>query len=248
MISDVFRLFDILSNTFPGLSIEELLGYCVAEFFTPWQAPNINYLIFKIPSVLEIPGKEIISFDFSNDEENWRLKDEFGWETKGFVWDENEGYLKKGSLKISSNASGFSTARFSSLPIPIKPSKYYTFSGWIKNSEKLGSVSKDGFLRMDFYKDKADAQAGQNRVAVALSVRVSAASNWIKKQAAAVSPKNAHYVTISFQRENISSGFSSFLDDVILFESDVLPEENFPEVPYIKPKVSERELYPNSII
>jgi len=239
---------DFISNTFPGLAIEELLNYCVAEFFKPWQAVNVNYLIFKIPSKLDIPGKKIIAFDFSNNEENWRVKDRFGVETRGFVWDENEGHSNKGSLKISQGASGFSTVRFSSPPIPIKPGKYYTLSAWIKNSDKLNSRSRDGFLRMEFFTDRADAQISQNRLGVALSARVSESNTWVKKQATAVSPEDANYVVLSFQREDFSLGFDSNLDDVALFESDVLPKENFPNIPYIKPKISEKELYPISIL
>lgn len=239
---------EFLANTFPGLAVEELLGYCVGEFFTPWQAPNINYLVFKIPLNLDTPGKKIIAFDFSNNEENWRVKGKFGKETKGFIWDENEGYSAKGSLKISQEASGFSTAHFSSPPILIKPSKYYTLSSWIKNNVNPDNRNRDGFLRMEFFKDRADAQIGQNRLGVALSARVSESNIWIKKQATAVSPEGANYVILSFQKDNLSAGFDSNLDDAVLFESDILPKENFPEIPYIKPKISEKELYPISIL
>lgn len=240
--------YEFFSNTFYGLVLEEWLNYSVEEFFKPWQAYDLNYLVFKIPSILENSGKKLITFDFNEKDENWLVKDKFGQETKGFVWNKNEGHFKKGSLEIGSNANGFSTARFSSLPIPVKPGEYYTFSGWIKNSDNLDSRNRDGFLRMDFYRDKADAQISKNRLKIALSGRVFGATEWVKKQATAVSPKEASYVVLSFQRNNLSSGFSSFLDDIILFESNVLPKENFPEIPYIKTKISEEELYPNSIL
>lgn len=240
--------YEILANTFPGLAIEELLNYSVAEFFTPWQAPNINYLVFKIPASLNTPEEKIISFDFSKNEDNWPVKDTFGTEAKGFIWDENEGHFGRGSLKIKEGMGGFSTTRFSSPPIQIQPAKYYVLSGWIKNSKNPGNISKDGFLRLDFYENIVDAQAGQNRLGVAISARVLENDSWIKKQATAISPQKANYITLSFQRESFSSGFDSNLDDVALLESDIAPEENFPNVPYIKPKISETELYPNSII
>ena len=240
--------YEYLANTFPGLALEEWLDFTVGEFFKPWQTNDLNYLVFKIPSPLDNPGKKIVAFNFAENEEGWRVKGTLGQKIIGFIWDENEGYSGKGSLKIDQGASGFSTAHFSSPPIPIKPGKYYIFSGWIKNSDKLNSRNRDGFLRMEFFKDRADAQISKDRLKVALSARVFGTTEWVEKKAEAVAPEGAHFVVLSFQRNNLSSGFSSWLDEVALFESDTLPPQNFPNIPYIKPKISEKELYPISIL
>lgn len=240
--------FEFLANNFSGLALEEWLDYTVVEFFKPWQSHDFNYLVLKIPAFLQNRGREVASFNFNSDDEDWWPKGLFGQKTEGFIWNENEGRLRRGSLEIGEKAKGFSTAHFASTPIGIKPGQYYTFSAWLKNSQVVPSNQRDGFLRMDFYQDRADAQIGKNRLRIALSSRVFNTSDWIKKEASAIAPAGANYVVLSFQRENLSSGMATWLDEAALFESETLPQETFPELPYIKPTIPKEVLYPNSII
>jgi len=241
--------YEVITNTYSGLVLEEWLNFTVGEVFNPWQAYDFNYLVFKISPVSISLGNKAAGFNFDKNDDDWQVKDILNQKTENFVWSEVEGRTKKGSLEISQETKNFPVTYFASLPLSVKAGKHYTFSAWIKNSLELElKGNQDGFLRMDFYKNKEDAQEGRNRLGVAVSGRVSGKSRWVEKQASGVAPLGAKYVILGFQRNKLTSNFSSWLDDASLFESDVLPQENFPQVPYIQPKTPKEVLYPNSIL
>jgi len=240
---------EILANSFEGLMIKELLPYTVAEVYKPWQAAEENnYLLFKIPQQSRNLGGQIASFTFDKEEEIWEVKGNFGHQILGFSWNSVEGYPKKGSLEIQGGRGDFQTTRFSSPPIPIESGKYYTVVGWIKNSKELQQEDQDGFLRLDFYRSLEEAKSEKVRMKVALSSRVWGKSNWVKKEVGTDAPPEAKFLTVSFQRSEPALDFSSYLDEVIVYESDKIPEEKFKELPYIKSTIPEDLLYPNSIL
>ena len=143
------------------------------------------------------------------------------------------------------------SSRFGSPPIPIQAGKVYTVQGWIKNSPPLAPHydSKDGFLRMDFYKGDNNEDLEKFGVGVALSGRADVTTNgeWIKVQGSMLAPKDAKYLTISFQAKDINYYFL-YLDDVELYESDEIPEEPYINIPYIKSTIPKESVYFNSFL
>ena len=73
-------------------------------------------------------------------------------------------------------------------------------------------------------------------------------------------PDNSRYLTVSFQRrdpwrfagnsfkKNQAVNFSSYLDDVEVFETNKLPEEPFKELPYIKSTIPLESIYYDSFL
>lgn len=239
--------FDYITSSFYGLSIKELLQYTVGEIYKPWQAARAgNYLIFKIPPKPQEIGKRIALFNFGDQNQMWLTRSTFGFEAPKFLWDGKEGKTRTGALAIMVGY-GTNTARLSSLPISIKPGKLYTVRGWIKNSPAQNEEVRDGFLRIDFYKDKGESELESGGLAVAVSPRAVVTEEWLKEETSLVAPAEANFLTVSFQRED-SRDFSSYLDDVEVFESDVLPEEPFPKLPYIKPSIPLESIFDNSFL
>lgn len=240
---------EILANSYRGLMVRELLPYTVTEVYKSWQAAGeINYLLVKIPLRFSGRGKKIASFNFDKDEEGWQVKGDFDQKTTSFLWNADKGYLKSGSLEIDGGGNDLISARFTSPPIKVNPNKYYWAEAKIKNAVSLKQENRNAFLRLDFYNSLEDNSTEKISLKVALSERVWGEIGWQGKKVGTSSPNDANYLTISFQRSDLSPAFSSFFDKVILYESDEISKETFPELPYIKATIPSNLLYPNSIL
>ena len=246
--------FNYVKNGFYGLTITELLNYAVFETYKPWQASHSpNYVVFKIPQKTKELGKRIIYFGFDNNKEEWKVRSTYGFKLITIGWDTNTGKAAKGALKVvrainKSVISGFGggiTARISSPAISITEGKLYTARALVLNTPKGLLEERDGFLRIDFYREKNEQRLEEVGEAVAISERAFSTGKWEEVRASILAPKGAKYLTISFQRKDLFS-FSSYIDDIELFETKLIPKEQFKEVPYIKPTIPLESMYYNS--
>lgn len=237
----------LLDNSYNGIAMLEFLQYSVFEVYKPWQAPELNYFISKIPQKLDNPGKQIYSFNFNEDEEGWYGVDtDNNRKTKGFYWDGKGGNTREGSLVYGEGVNVHQPTRYSSRLIPIRPGKVYTAVGFIKTEDELPKArQRDGFLRLDFYEDSDLTKVGRGGINKSVSGRVYGTTNWVKKQTSMKAPDKANFLTISLQKDFY--GGRVWVDDVKIYESDRMPE-NFPEVPLIKSTIPKEVLYPNSIL
>lgn len=243
--------FDYLENSFYGLAVKELMQYTVFEAYKPWQAQETsNYIVFKIPSKSRVIGNKIKDFTF-NVKDLWKLRGNFGHGSISLEWIENEGKDNKGAIKLIKNAGVMMSSRFGSPPISIQAGKMYTIQGWIKNSPPLADYydARDGFLRMDFYKGDSAEELERIGAGVAISGRADVTTNgkWIKVQASMPAPKDARYLTISFQAKD-ANYYSLYLDDVELYETDEIPNEPYKNIPYIKSTIPKDSIYFNSFL
>lgn len=238
--------FDYIQNGFFGLSQKELMQYTVYEIYKPWQAQDQrNYLVFKIPEKPRGLGEKIIMFTFDKREEGWKPINLFNFPPLVAGWTKDEGKSSLGALFITSGGDG--TQRLTSLPIKIKPGHLYTVKGSLKSKIISASKERDGFLRIDFYKNKDEADKGSLGESVAISSRAYKTGGWEEEQASLVAPKDAQYLTISFQRATFTDG-PIYMDDVELFESAIEPDEPFPLLPYINPTIPLESIYYNSFL
>lgn len=231
--------YEILDNSYNGIALEEFMQNLVFEIYKPWQAPDINYFVVKIPNNQIDLGKEIYYFGFDNGDEGWRTTDIYGNKSiKGLYWDGDLGNTQKGSL-VHKGELKISGTRYTSKLIPVRRGKVYTAVGFLKTEDNLLKArQRDGFLRLDFYEDK-------NLIARSVSGRVYGTTNWIQKQTSAIAPYNANFLTVSFQKDFY--GGRVWADDIKIYESDKMPK-NYPEVPYIQSTIPKEVLYPNSIL
>ncbi|MDO8657845.1 MAG: glycosyltransferase family 39 protein [Candidatus Levybacteria bacterium] len=240
--------FDYIQSSFFGLSLKELMQYTVKEIYKPWQAADeTNYLVFKIPLQPKDLGVQKAYFDFNDKDAMWKIKGTFGQGKPTVTWVNTEGKSMPGSIEFQSG-TGEETARVSSEFIQITQGKLYTVGGWIKNSPVLKEGQIESFIRIDFYKEKNDSSLGELGEAVAISKRAPVSGEWEKVQTSLVAPISTKYMTVSFQRFNMHSDITSFLDDVIVYESNGLLGEKFINPPYIKTKIPLESIYPNSFL
>lgn len=236
--------FDFIENDFYGLTIKELSNYTVFEAYKPWQAHHDNnYLVYKIPKKPLDLGKKIAGFSFDIQEDAWEVKGTFEGESPIRVfWSSDEGYNNKGAIIATSSGV---RSRIASKAIPVKPGKLYSATGFIKTF-RLVEGERDGFLRIDFYKDKKESTIKQIGIDVAISKRASASGEWEEVQVSMKAPKDAGFMTVSFQFKD--AYFTSVLDDIKIYESEKIPEEPFKEVPIITPTIPIESIYYNSFI
>ena len=252
--------FDYLQNGFHGLSLKELINYTVYEVYKPWQSYGAsNYLVFKIPNKPKEVGKRVAYFDFASMDEAWKIRGIFDFVPISAEWTDDDGKNKKGAMVINKGA-GVPTSRLSSSPIPIKPLMFYTVRGFIKNSPEDAKAENEGFLRIDFHKDSNETAINNLGISVALSKRAPVNGEWTQVEVSMLAPDNSRYLTVSFQRrdpwrfsgnsfkENQAVNFSSYLDEVEVFETNKLPEEPFKEIPYIKSTIPLESIYYDSFL
>lgn len=257
--------FDYIQNSFYGLTIKELSNYTISETYKPWQAQyNPNYIVFKIPKKPKDLGRKIAQFGFDKDDEKWKIRGLYGFEPLKMERSKSDGIDASGALKIEplshkrtviasgkkttiTEYGGSTDSRISSPAIAIDGDTLYTVRAFILNTPKGPSEERDGFIRLDFYKEKNDQRLEEAGDVVAISQRAFASGEWEEVQVSMRSPKNAKFITISVQRKQIHP-FASFVDDIQLYESQIIPEEQFKEIPYIKPTIPLESLYYNSFL
>lgn len=222
--------FHALRESYYGLAIQEFLRYTIYEIYKPWQAPDNNYLVIKIPKKPSTLGKKMQTYYFDNNLEGWQF-DEAKWNRK-------DGHEELGSLELAGK-------RVISPFISITPGKLYIVEGFAKPSEEIKSNLRDGFFRVDFYEKNDTSLLDHGGMYPSVSGRVFGSSQWMKERVVVQAPPGANFLTISFQRENLDLHY--WIDDVVLYESDEMLYDRFPDLPYIKPTIPQTTLFPSSI-
>lgn len=244
-----------LRNSYHSLAISEYKNYLVYENYKPWQSPDNNYLVMKIPKKPQDYGKKITSFSFNGGIEGWRYYD-FDKELldSSITYNNKLGYITKGSLEFSRTHNTHDLSRAISPFIPIKSGKLYTVEGFIKPKKSIESWFRDGFLRLDFYTINDLRLIKEGGITSAVSGRIFGPADWMKKRIITVAPKDAKYMTISFQFTTLNLQVTNpsldniyLLDDVNIYESDKKLEEKFKEIPYIKSTTPDEVFFPKSI-
>lgn len=239
--------YALLDNSYNGIAMQEFLQYAVFEVYKPWQAPENNYFIIKIPPKLDNFGREIYSFNFDKSSDGFFAIDIYNnKKIEGFSWDKDFGNAGKGSLVYKGGLNMQKMTRYSSKLMPIKPGKVYTVLGFIKTDDALLDYrGRDGFIRLDFYEDSDPRKIGVGSIGKSVSARAYETTSWLERQFTMRAPKNANFLTVSLQKDFY--GGRLWLDDIKIYESEKLPE-NFSKIPLIRSGITKELLYPNSIL
>lgn len=183
-----------LDMSFDSLALKELSRHTIFSCFKPWQALDDNYTVIKIPK--RSPTGIL------------QLLQKFNKETV---------VRELGSpLPVSKRTmiSGL---------IPIKEGKKYIVRGVIHSDKALPKEHKDGFLRVDFYERKDSYSINTRGVKTTISSRFFGEAGSMEKEVAALAPKGALFMTISFQVEDYKANFS--LRDVSLYVAEQKPTD-----------------------
>lgn len=235
--------YDKLKASYYGLALSEFKNYTVYEVYKPWQSPDNNYLVLKIPERPKNKGTLIKEFNFDKDLENWKYYDfSFNKGKSDMLWNNQNGKTKEGSIELNAINGNGENSRFSSPFIKIKPGQTYSIEGYIK-PEKILSNQRDGFLRIDFFENSNYVRS--QSLFTAISGRVYG-NDWIKKEVAAKAPKNANYLTVGVQRSNVNPMFHYFVDDLKVYETSDM-EEKLKTIPYITTRIPDNVIFANSV-
>lgn len=239
---------DVFDNSLTGLVFKQLSHYSVKQCFKPWQVPEHNFLIVKVPVKKEPADLDLVKF-YSFDEKKGELPT--GWQVRtvrptvveGFSWESGKVCQKGGCLKAAAGSSPpFQPVRFVSEAIPIKPGKKYLVEAWIKAEKNLESQERDGFLRIDFYPDEKLIN-GERGIIAAVSARVWGDKSWQEKSVEEVAPGGAKFMRISLQHQASNCGF--FFDEIKLYETTATEEE---KKAANRPEIDSAHAYPETIL
>lgn len=236
----------ISQNMYAAKVAKELASWSVAAFIKPWQAPDQNYFIVKVPKKLEIQKKKIIkifSFDIKDSLCSWFLIRGSSKQVENINFDLAIGHLEKGAVRIDKSVAYPSIVRVVSPIIPLTEGKAYELTGWIKLEDILNEREKDGYLMIDFYEDDPkDISLTTRSFSSSLSSRVFGTTAWTEKKITVIAPQNAKFMTISLAiyEPNITT---IWFDDITLAES----EDNF-EDPRTQPPHLNYYKIPQNII
>jgi hypothetical protein len=234
----------ILTNSILGVSIKELSSWSVASFVKPWQAPEMNIMLIKIPKEPQATKAEMIfSANFNSVEElnRWSLIDGDITSHGLIKYSPNIG-RDSGSLQISGGRRRVGVIKAMSPLIQIKENHAYIIEGWVKLEKALEKEQRDGVLRADFFNSqpkKIDLFTRSDYQAI--SSRVYGNENWILKKMVVVPPVGSLYLSVGFQA---NEGMGYWLDDVKVFESKEEYKDPRTQSPYINYSIPDDVLFP----
>lgn len=175
-----------------------------------------EFYFYKLPELLP-ESKNLQSgfyFDSESDIRYWRTQFyELGSQQAKVFHNANEGYTKKGSLEYKWESVSYTAPRVVSKLITVKPGKIYTLSAWIKSNNTLLEDQRDGFLRLDLYRNNKESLDLPGAV-IAITSRTYGEPGWRKVQVSAKVPKDMHFATVSFQITGTKGTGSFYIDDL----------------------------------
>lgn len=242
---------NILYSTFPIASAKELLSNRIHEITKTPLVPETNFYITRIPKQSEFKGIKILSEDF-NKSTNWKLNNPDGKmipNTKQIFDKKCGGCIQIGQIKPTDSSdayllsSGVSRSfAVKSEPIPISEFYEYKVSADVWNHTKIEKNQRDGFIKIELYKNKMTAETDKSGDLVFLSERYFFNSKEeVNLQKRFFVPEGYSYATISFQVDRNRNG--DFYFDNLSIEKSVDKNLNleklkeFPEEIFFKDSI-----------
>ena len=238
---------DLLRNTDMAVAAREVGSFSIAEFVKPWQAPDMNIIIIKVPPKTKIQNKVLqsnFSFNTENDLSGWTLIDGDEGKASRIYFDPETGKSSTGSLKFKSGARYFPIIRAVSAIFPVEQSKAIILEGWIRSGSLLDKKSRDGVLRIDFYEsDPGQVNLRTKSLASNVSPRFFGSADWTKLELTAIPPKKAKFMTVGVQ---VNGNTDFWFDDISLYHSVENIEDPRTEPPFIDYQIPDDILFPYS--
>lgn len=198
----------------------------VKKFVKPHMCYDNKLYIFQIPEKLPEVSRQVKSFSFSNesDFQDWALKDSNNLKQVQLKFSGDEGYTEKGSLYYQHSRLPLASFTLSHLLfyspsvyspfIEAVPNAIYTVTGWVRTTQESLLKAPDGFLRLDFYKQK-----NTKPLTVFLTPRASK-DGWQKLTTTGIAPQDAKFLRIGFQTIAATESGRFWVDNVELFDNE----------------------------
>ena len=205
----------LMKDTYEAMVLEELSDYAIYTVLNPWQAPDSNFIVAKIPKYNVVKKEIKMYFNFDKDTEGWFKKGEYGIIGNSFSY-------KEGGLFSAMQVSNSPAIRWSSKPIDIRGWEGFGVEAlMIANSQTTGV--KNGFIFVEFYKNEHDAELGENRLAVRVSLRNEVVNKETKVNIFGELPTGANYMTLGF-RVYKSVLTEVLLDELVVYNAEVIED------------------------
>lgn len=248
----------VFDNMLPGLTIRELKNNIIYQCVKPWQTPDDNLIIMKVPASIKDLASERISTSkkiqlpkFSD----WNIFPRNSSKLE-YVVSTGENCYSKKCLQIVATKDGpydfvqgfanygtplFFPPRIESPRISVQSGNIYQFKVLIKPQKPIPKDLRDGFFRMDFYTSNED-YIERKSYSVFVSKRVMGDS-WQEISLVGIAPPNGKFLTISFQTEYFEDSF--LIDTFDLYQND----GDAKDMPLIRDvQIDKRILYPSFIL
>lgn len=228
----------ISQNMYAAKVAKELVSWSVATFIKPWQAPDVNYFIIKIPKKIELDKKKTVrefAFDTNEDLSQWSLISGYSEKIENITVDQLVGHKNNGAVRFSTASAFPNVIRASSPMIPLErsdKSRAYEITGWIKTNDTLDERKKDGYIEVDFYEDDPGKISLTTKIDfVALSSRVYGTNEWVQKKITVIAPPSAKLMTIGLGINEYST--LVWFDDITISQSEDVYDDPRVTSPYL---------------
>lgn len=188
---------EILEKTFPAMAVEELTPFTVQSFIKPWQAPELDFMVAKVPIFLTIEKKIEKAYKFESGTDGWTKE---GW----LVQNDPQLEWETGSLNINEGGSSSTILRWESEPIDTSGWNGFEIDYGIKtDAASAASLERrEGFIFVSTYGSLEDAKNDKNRLSVRLGARNNIFNQWTEKRLIGGLPTNAKFLRVGFQAYN----------------------------------------------
>lgn len=203
---------DLLAQGYKILATRELFWeHGLKAFLTTWQAPAFNYAVFKIDKERLCNDMKLVQKGNLNSLD-WIPLYYFPENKTSLYKNDSSGLVIKGERTLPG------VIRWGSSSFEVKAGFCYEIAGNINLKENILKIERNGFLRIDFYKEKPQVILTARPLVTFVSERVYGDKGNHPLDIQVVVPADAKFATIGFQTDGSAT-------DQILLELDVFESE-----------------------
>lgn len=188
---------ETLEKTFPAMAVEELTPFVVHSLIKPWQSPELDFMVAKIPNFLAVEKKIEKIYKFKNGPDGWTKEGRLVENDPQLEW-------KTESLNINEGGSASTVLRWESEPIDVFGWNGFEIDYEIKtDAASAASLERrEGFIFVSTYGSLEDAKNDNNKLSVRLGARNNIFNQWTEKKLIGGLPTNVKFLRIGFQTYN----------------------------------------------
>lgn len=201
----------VLEQTFSAMALREVESSGVYVVVNPWQAPDSNFVVAKVPKYNVVSSHLVKTFDFRNGLEGWRKNGRMWYTDEVLDW-------SNGNLVIKAGGTASPILRWESLPLVIEGWKGFEIKYRLKTESK-DEFARGGYIIASFYRNDRDALNSVSRIGVRLSRRNTHFGVWEEESLVGIVPEGAMRMIIEFR--NYSVPVNNYLEKLELFNSEV---------------------------
>jgi hypothetical protein len=213
-----------MRETYWGITIEEMMNYVVVSQYKPWQAPEADLFLVKVPNLTSVAYEKPTPIEIND---SWKFANKNDSSDTFFS-------LNNNTIEVGPGSGKFQISRYVSSNFEVKDGFVYKIAGSLLSETAFANDVPNVFLRMDFYDNNNE------RILTSVSNRFVGQKGRVEILSQA--PVNAKYANVSIQASKALSGK--------LILQNLQSSVSTSQLPVNEPGVSYEDykdlLYPNS--